>query len=291
MENEKIDWKTKNTYQKLVYVSAEISKQGIRPTGIGAHASKYYDMKDFVPTAMRLGGEVGLAFIYDFKVEDEKAFAELHVVNADNPDDKTIVTKCQAMVPQGTNPGMLMQAIGIIRTYTRRYLLRDILNIAEADPVENMTDTDGSNDTNDELLQPVSEKTKNELTQLLEQFDDIKNDVRVADIAQKDLSKMNEGWARFAIKTLKNILEEQEDVPYDDPKPVVVEVGKELTHEQMAELRNLYKECKNKRLCPDVINELKRGVSNLTYDRCEKFIREMQEALNENKETNKEIME
>jgi hypothetical protein len=44
-------------------------------------------------------------------------------------------------------------------------------------------------------------------------------------------------------------------------------------------------------LCPDVINELKRGVSNLTYDRCEKFIREMQEALNENKETNKEIME
>ena len=70
MENEKIDWKTKNTYQKLVYVSAEISKQGIRPTGVGAHASKYYDMKDFVPTAMRLGGEVGLAFIYDFKVED-----------------------------------------------------------------------------------------------------------------------------------------------------------------------------------------------------------------------------
>jgi hypothetical protein len=211
------------------------------------------------------------------------------VVNADNPDDKTIVTKCQAMVPQGTNPGMLMQAIGIIRTYTRRYLLRDILNIAEADPVENMTDTDGSNDTNGELLQPVSEKTKNELTQLLGQFDDIKSDGRIADIAQKDLSKMNEGWARFAVKTLKNILEEQEDVPYDDPKPVVVEVGKELTPEQMAELRNLYNECKNKRLCPDVINELKKGVSNLTYDGCEKFIREMQEALNENKETNKEI--
>ena len=173
-----------------------------------------------------------------------------------------------------------MQAIGIIRTYTRRYLLRDILNIAEADPVENMTDTDGSNDTNDELLQPVSEKTKNELTQLLEQFDDIKSDGRIADIAQKDLSKMNEGWARFAVKTLKNILEEEEDVPYDDPKPVVVEVEKEPTPEQMDELRSLFKECKTKGLCPDVINELKKGVV-ITYEKYEECVREMQEALNE----------
>lgn len=281
MENEKIDWKTKNTYQKLVYVSAEISKQGIRPTGVGAHASKYYDMKDFVPTAMRLGGEVGLAFIYDFKVEDGKAFAELHVVNADNPDDKTIVTKCQAMVPQGTNPGMLMQAIGIIRTYTRRYLLRDILNIAEADPVENMTDTDGSNDTNNELLQPVSEKTKNELTQLLGQFNDVKKDGRVANIAQKDLSKMNEGWAVFAVKTLKNILEEKEDVPYDDPKSVVVEVVKKPTPEQMTELRRLAKECRAKGLCSDIIKELNANVSSLTHEQCEVASREMQEALNE----------
>lgn len=287
MENEKIDWKTKNTYQKLVYVSAEISKQGIRPTGVGAHASKYYDMKDFVPTAMRFGGEVGLAFIYDFKVEDGKAFAELHVVNADNPDDKTIITKCRAMVPQGTNPGMLMQAIGIIRTYTRRYLLRDILNIAEADPVENMTDTDGSNDTNDELLQPVSEKTKNELVQLLGQFNDVKKDGRVANIAQKDLSKMNEGWARFAIKTLKNILEEQEDVLYDDPKPVVVEVEKKLTPEQKTKIRNLYKECKNKGLCPDVINELMKDNSKLTYEQWEEVSQKMQEALR--KETGREI--
>ena len=280
MENEKTDWKTKNTYQKLVYVSAEISKQGIRPTGVGAHASKYYDMKDFVPTAMRLGGEVGLAFIYDFKVEDGRAFAELHVVNADNPDDKTIVTKCQAMVPQGANHGILMQAIGAIRTYTRRYLLRDILNIAEADPVENMTDTDGSNDTNDELLQPVSEKTKNELAQLLGQFDDVKKDSRVADIAQKDLLKMNEGWAVFAIKTLKNILEEEEDVPYDNQEPVVVEVKKNPTPEQMAELRSLYKECKNKRLCPDIIKELPAASSSLTYEQCEEFLQKMKEALN-----------
>lgn len=281
MENEKIDWKTKNTYQKLVYVSAEISKQGIRPTGVGAHASKYYDMKDFVPTAMRLGGEVGLAFIYNFKVSNGQAFAEMHVINADNPNDFSIDTECQAMVPQGTNPGMLMQAIGIIRTYTRRYLLRDILNIAEADPVENMTDTAGSNDTNDKSLQPVSEKTKNELAQLFEQFDDIKSDVRVADIAQKDLSKMNEGWAVFAIKTLKNILEEEEDVPYDDPKPVVAEVKKEATPEQMTELRSLYKKCKDKGLCPDVINELKKGVV-ITYEKYEEYVREMQEALNEN---------
>lgn len=281
MENEKIDWKTKNTYQKLVYVSAELSKKGIQPTGIGAHNGRYYDMKDFVPTAIRLGGEVGLAFIYDFKVNDKKAFAEMHVVNVDNPTDFSIDTECQAMVPQGTNPGMLMQAIGIIRTYTRRYLLRDILNVAEADPVENMTDTDGLNDTNDELLQPVSEKTKNELAQLLGQFDDVKKDGRVADIAQKDLSKMNEGWARFAIKTLKNILEEEEDVPYDNPEPVVVEVKKQPTPEQMTELRRLYKECKNKGLCSDVIDELTKSGSKVTYEQYEEASRKMQEALNE----------
>lgn len=287
MENEKIDWGKKNTYQKLVYVSSELSKKGIQPTGTGAHASKYYDMKDFVPTAIRLGGEVGLAFIYDFKVEDGKAFAELHVVNADNPTDFSIDTECQAMVPQGTNPGMLMQAIGIIRTYTRRYLLRDILNIAEADPVENMTDADGSNDTNDELLQPVSEKTKNELTQLLGRFENIEKDGRVADIAQKDLSKMNEGWAVFAIKTLKNILEEEKDVPYDDLKPVVVEVKKELTPEQMTKIRNLYKECKNKGLCPDIVNELTKDNSKLTYEQWEEASQKMQEALR--KEAGREI--
>ena len=91
---------------------------------------------------------------------------------------------------------------------------------------------------------------------------------------------MNEGWARFAVKTLKNILEEEEDVPYDDPKPVVVEVEKEPTPEQMDELRSLFKECKTKGLCPDVINELKKGVV-ITYEKYEECVREMQEALNE----------
>ena len=289
MENEKIDWKNENIYKKLSYISAEISKAGIKQSGDVDYKSKrtgeqtkykYFDMKDFVPLCIRLGYEVGLVFIFDEDIE--KNFASLTTVNCDKSDEK-IVTKVKTATATGTDTNSLMQKIGGVRTFSRRYLLRDLLNLAETDPIELTNNTEDESDEN-ELLQPVSEKTRNKLAQLLGNFDDIKEDSRVADIAEKDISKMNEGWARFAIKTLENILKEkdEEDVPYDNPTTTVVEVIKKPTPEQMTKLRSLCKKCRDKGLCFDVINELNKNVSNLTYKLCEDASGKMQEALGEN---------
>lgn len=285
------NWRNKNIYEKLMYVSAELSKGGIKQSGNAGFESEktgkyvkveYVRRKDYLQRALILGEKVGLYWFSNPNVEKNQLTTI--VVNVSNPGEKLEVQN-RMPVPTGTTgttASKMMQTDGLIQSYGIRRNEYKIFNIIESDALEDLTeelkDDDDASQQKD-LLVPITEKTKAELVQLLGQCDS--NDNRVKDIASKDLSKMNEGWAVFAVKTLKNVLEEKEDVPYGDPKPVVVEVKKEVTPEQMTELRNLYKKCKDKGLCPEVINKLKSGVTNLTYDGCEKFIREMQEALNE----------
>ena len=281
------NWRNKNIYEKLIYVSAELSKGGIKQSGDAGFESektgkyvkvKYVQRKDYLQRALMLGEKVGLYWFPNPNVE--KNLLTTIVVNVSNPEEKLEVQN-RMPVPTGTMASKMMQNDGLIQSYGIRRNEYKIFNIIESDALEDLTDElkdDDDASQQKDLLVPITEKTKTELIQLLGQCDS--NDNRVKDIASKDLSKMNEGWARFAVKTLKNILEEQEDVPYDDPKPVVVEVGKEPTPEQLDELRSLFKECKTKGLCPDITNKLKKGVF-ITYEKYEEYVREMQKVLNE----------
>lgn len=281
------NWRNKNIYEKLVYVSAELSKGGIKQSGDAGFESektgkyvkvKYVQRKDYLQRALMLAEKVGLYWFPNPNVE--KNLLTTTVVNVSNPEEKLEVQN-RMPVPTAAAASKMMQNDGLIQSYGIRRNEYKIFNIIESDALEDLTEELKDDDTSQQkdLLAPITEKTKAELMQLLGQCDN--NDNRVKDIASKDLSKMNEGWATFAIKTLKNILEEEEDVPYNDPKPVVVEVKKQPTPEQMAKLRSLYKECKDKGLCSDVIDELKTSGSKVTYEQYEKASRRMQEALNE----------
>lgn len=281
------NWKNKNIYEKLLYVSAELSKGGIKQSGDAGFESekmgkyvkvKYVQRKDYLQRALMLAEKVGLYWFPNPNVE--KNLLTTTVVNVSNPEEKLEVQN-RTLTPSGSVPSKIMQNDGLIQSYGIRRNEYKIFNIIESDALEDLAeelkDDDDASKQKD-LLVPITEKTKTELIQLLEQCDS--NDNRVKDIASKDLTKMNEGWALFAIKTLKNILEEDEDVPYDNSESSVVKVEKQPTPEQLDELRSLFKECKTKGLCPDVINELKKGVV-ITYEKYEECVREMQEALNE----------
>ena len=280
------NWKNKNIYEKLLYVSAELSKGGIKQSGDAGFESektgkyvkvKYVQRKDYLQRALMLAEKVGLYWFPNPNVE--KNLLTTTVVNVSNPEEKLEVQN-RMPVPTGAAASKMMQNDGLIQSYGIRRNEYKIFNIIESDALEDLTEELKDDDTSQQkdLLVSITEKTKTELIQLLEQCDS--NDNRVKDIASKDLTKMNEGWALFAIKTLKNILEEDEDVPYDNSESSVVKVGKQPTPEQLDELRSLFKECKTKGLCSDVINELKRGVV-ITYEKYEEYVREMQEALNE----------
>jgi hypothetical protein len=281
------NWRNKNIYEKLLYVSAELSKGGIKQSGDAGFESektgkyvnvKYVRRKDYLQRALMLGEKVGLYWFSNPNVE--KNLLTTIAVNVSNPEEKLEVQN-RTLTPSGSVPSKIMQNDGLIQSYGIRRNEYKIFNIIESDALEDLAeelkDDDDASQQKD-LLVPITEKTKAELIQLLGQCDS--NDNRVKDIASKDLSKMNEGWAVFAVKTLKNILEEKEDVPYDNSESAVVEVAKQPTPEQLDELRGLFKECKTKGLCSDVINELKRGVV-ITYEKYEEYVREMQEALNE----------
>lgn len=280
------NWKNKNIYEKLLYVSAELSKGGIKQSGDAGFESektgkyvkvKYVQRKDYLQRALMLAEKVGLYWFPNPNVE--KNLLTTTVVNVSNPEEKLEVQN-RMPVPTGAVASKIMQNDGLIQSYGIRRNEYKIFNIIESDALEDLTEELKDDDTSQQkdLLVSITEKTKTELIQLLEQCDS--NDNRVKDIASKDLTKMNEGWAVFAIKTLKNILEEDEDVPYDNSESAVVKVEKQPTPEQLDELRSLFKECKTKGLCPDVINELKKGVV-ITYEKYEEYVREMQEALNE----------
>lgn len=262
MENEKIDWKTQNVWQKWAFVektfaSINIKKSGFVNLGEDKYGKKkgydYFQLQDFLPELIRnTCYEVGVVFYTSFEGEDGNT-AVTTIVNTDKPEEKIVIKskmpvtlsfendkkydyKTRAYVPLSAEEKnqKVIKLEGAKQTYFRRYNLVNALNLSETDAIEAE-----SNETNS--------------------------------ISGND-----------ACGTGK----EEEDVPYDDPKPAVVEV-KKPTPEQIAKLRSLYKECKNKGLCPDVTNELTKGVLNLTHELSEKFIRKMQEALMN--KTDKEI--
>ena len=204
------NWRNKNIYEKLIYVSAELSKGGIKQSGDAGFESektgkyvkvKYVQRKDYLQRALMLGEKVGLYWFPNPNVE--KNLLTTIVVNVSNPEEKLEVQN-RMPVPTGTMASKMMQNDGLIQSYGIRRNEYKIFNIIESDALEDLTeelkDDDDASQQKD-LLVPITEKTKTELIQLLGQCDS--NDNRVKDIASKDLSKMNEGWARFAVKTLQ----------------------------------------------------------------------------------------
>ena len=136
-----------NTYQKLNIARNKFHQQKLKKSGLNKFAGySYFELSDFLIPALDIFNDVGLNATISFT----KDYAEMRIVNVDNPDEFPIVITspkgCAAL--KGCHE---VQNIGAVETYQTRYLFVQALCIVEHDildattgqtPVKRQTPTD-----------------------------------------------------------------------------------------------------------------------------------------------------
>jgi hypothetical protein len=257
MENENIDWKAQNVWKKWAYVektlaSMNIKKSGFVKLGENEYGNKngydYFQLQDFLPELIRdVCYEVGVVFYTSFEGEDGNT-AVTTIVNTDKPEERIVVQSKMPATPSFEND----------KRYD--YKSRSYIPLSGEQKAQKVIKLEGAKQTYFRRYNLVNALNLSE-----------------TDAIEAESNEANSISDPNACGTEKA----EEDVPYDDPAPAVVKVVKKPTPEQMAELRSLYSGCKKKGACSEIVNELNKGVVNLTYEQCGKFIRKMQEVLNE----------
>jgi hypothetical protein len=128
MEKGKVDYSTKNIYQKIQMVKESILKENLKKSGENKYAGfKYYELADFTPSIIKLCNEVGLFTKITFSEE----LATLRIVNTDNTNEiEEYTSPMRNLVLKGCNE---IQALGGVETYSRRYLYMSAFDIIEND--------------------------------------------------------------------------------------------------------------------------------------------------------------
>ena len=136
-----------NTYQKLNIARNKFHQQKLKKSGLNKFAGySYFELSDFLIPALDIFNDVGLNATISFT----KDYAEMRIVNVDNPDEFPIVIS-SPMGSAALKGCHEVQNIGAVETYQTRYLFVQALCIVEHDildattgqtPVKRQTPTD-----------------------------------------------------------------------------------------------------------------------------------------------------
>ena len=136
-----------NTYQKLNIARNKFHQQKLKKSGLNKFVGySYFELSDFLIPALDIFNDVGLNATISFT----KDYAEMRIVNVDNPDEFPIVIS-SPMGSAALKGCHEVQNIGAVETYQTRYLFVQALCIVEHDildattgqtPVKRQTPTD-----------------------------------------------------------------------------------------------------------------------------------------------------
>ena len=171
-----VDYSTMNVLAKLQIARLKFLQAGVKKTGKNIHLEfMYFELQDIVPTAEAIFTEVGLLMVPTVG----KDFATAKVYNCDDREEEPVVFEVPftQIAPIISNTGKVvtneMQALGSSITYIRRYLWQLVLDIIEADSIDNISGGDDGQDA------PTPKKTrKAPVTQ--EQRQEIKSELTSA---------------------------------------------------------------------------------------------------------------
>lgn len=120
-----------NIYQKLQKCRVELQKSDLKKSGKNTYSNyDYFELGDFLPRTNELFAEHGLIGI----VSPGETSATLTIRDTDKPED-TIMFSCPnaEISLKGAHS---IQNIGAVKTYQRRYLWIDAMEISEHDAVD-----------------------------------------------------------------------------------------------------------------------------------------------------------
>ena len=121
----------KHVFELLQDVRNELNKTELNKSGFNKHLNfKYFELKDFVPTATKLFVERGLTPIFNIEVDNNGIeYAYLEIIKG----AEKIMFKVPTANAQSNNP---IQGLGMKITYLRRYLYLIALDLVENDIVD-----------------------------------------------------------------------------------------------------------------------------------------------------------
>ena len=122
-----------NIYGKLAVARTMFLTNGAKKTGTNTYAEfKYFTLEDIIPVKQAIFNEVGLVDLITF----ENDRATLALINIDSPEEYI-----EFMSPLREDESLIknpIQKLGAIETYIRRYLYLLMLDIVEADAIDEL---------------------------------------------------------------------------------------------------------------------------------------------------------
>lgn len=194
-----------NVYGKLAVARTMFLSNKPKKSGVNTYAEfKYFTLEDIIPVKQAIFNEVGLVDSISFGTE----VATLTLTNIDNPEERI-----EFMSPLREDESLIknpIQKLGAIETYVRRYLYLLMLDIVEADVIEDLTNkpatepkapkkstkpatTEERQETKKELINEGGDATDT-------QIKGIKNGLKK--LKEKDLDKY-ETFIRASMKKIK----------------------------------------------------------------------------------------
>lgn len=124
-----------NVYQKLQQCRVELQNLNLKKSGENSYSKfKYFELSDFLPQINELFLKIGLTS--NFSIENE--LATLTIYNSDLKEIKFTSPIADAQLKGCT----LIQSIGAVHTYMKRYLYLNALEIVESDTLDSLVDSD-----------------------------------------------------------------------------------------------------------------------------------------------------
>lgn len=120
-----------NVYMRLNEARERFHSAEIKKSGHNKFAGySYFELKDFIPPALRIFKEVGLTSVIRYEHE----MATMEIVNTDKPEERIVITSPMSEAAlKGCHP---VQNLGAVTSYIRRYLWSTALELIEHDSID-----------------------------------------------------------------------------------------------------------------------------------------------------------
>ena len=224
----KLEVRKLNVYGKLAVARGKFLRSDVKKSGKNTYAEfKYFTLEDIIPIKEKIFSELGLVDHITFGTE----VATLTLVNVDNPEES--IDFMSQLAPDESLIKNPIQKVGAIQTYVRRYLYLLMLDIVEADAIEDLTDKPVSEDdkpapeTPKKSNRPATPAERQETKGELINKDGNATDTQIKSIKRglKKLRDKNESYEPYIADTLKKIKSGMTKTEAEDK---LIEIGQKI---------------------------------------------------------------
>ena len=213
-----------NLPAKLLLARKRFLEMGVKKTGKNTYAEfKYFTLDDIIPVKQAIFELLGIVDIVAFGTE----VATLTLVNIDNTEEAPLVFS-SPLAPDESLIKNPIQKLGAVETYIRRYLYLMMLDIVEADAIEELTDKPAKEEAPKKSNKPATPEKREEVKKDLIDEGGEATDVQVKSI-KAGLKKLRakdgekyEGYVTECVKAIKAGLKKSE------AEDMLIEIGKKI---------------------------------------------------------------